>query len=850
MRRSVLAAFRQPPQDTDQPLPHHSGAGFHTPSFKPFKVPATSTGTARTRQLGGSRATAAANKRPRVVFTENDFYTTARPAGDDGDGEPVQKKQKKDNNKKKGEDDDDDDDAPKKGKFGFVDKYKPPPPPKQFPVYRPKAAESTITKAFALPGLKKRGVLLAPKLSLRPLGTRLPGDIIPAPLHDPLAEHSIVLWDPTTDDVEAERERVRLAAEKQAQDDAADEADKARRAIHKSLAEILGIVDRKKTTGAVKKVAVVIDPVLGKKLRPHQVEGVKFLYRCSIGMTDENAFGCIMADEMGLGKTLQCITLMWTLLRQSPLPNKTLIDKAIVVCPSSLVKNWANELTKWLGDDAPSPLAIDGKVTGNELTNQVRQWCATKGKQVMTPVVIVSYEKLRTLTDELGEAEVGLLLADEGHRLKNSGSLTYRALMKINCKRRVILTGTPIQNDLDEYFSLLNFCNPGYLGTKQDFHKQFELPILKGRDGDATDKQKERGDEAMKLLSEKVNKFIIRRTNDLLSKYLPVKYEHVVFCSLSPFQLALYRFFMASPTMKALLRGKDSQPLKAITILRKLCNHPDLLNFDEDLPGAEEAFPEGYDPRDKRRTLDPVLSGKMAVLDRFLTKMRAETNDKIVLISNFTTTLDLFQKLCDIKRFGWLRLDGTMSIQKRQKLVDQFNDPDSDKTVFLLSSKAGGCGINLIGANRLILFDPDWNPASDMQALARVWRDGQKKDCFVYRFVATGTVEEKIFQRQSHKQNLSSVIVDAKEDIGRHYTGDDLRQLFLYKESACETHDLFKCKRCKNGKQVVRAPAMLYGDTSTWNHLTNECLRVNHDSLLRNETGLDAVTACFQYIST
>ncbi|GAA5944920.1 hypothetical protein JCM3775_001102 [Rhodotorula graminis] len=854
MRRSVLTALKQAPQDGDQPIPHHSGGGHGVPQLKPFKVPSSTTST-RSRILGRSRTTATSDdssstKRCRVVYTENDFYETARTANSDDDdgGAPAKKKQKK--AKKKDDSDDDDDAAGKKAKFGFVDKYKPPPPPKQFPVYRPKASDSVISKAFALPGLKKRGILLTPKLSQRPLGTRVSGDFLPTPLHDPLSEHAIVLWDPTVDDREAERERARLADEKAAQDELDDDDEKARKQVHRSLADILGITDRKKLAGGVRKVAVVIDPVLGRKLRPHQVEGVKFLYRCSTGMTDENAYGCIMADEMGLGKTLQCIALMWTLLRQSPLPNKSSIDKAIVVCPSSLVKNWANELTKWLGDDAPTPLAIDGKVTGNELVNKVRQWCATKGKQVMTPVIIVSYEKLRTLTDELGQTEIGLLLADEGHRLKNSTNQTYTALTKINCKRRVILTGTPIQNDLNEYFSLLDFCNPGYLGTKQEFHKQFELPILKGRDGDATDKQKERGNEAMKMLAEKVNKLIIRRTNDLLSKYLPVKYEHVVFCGLSEFQLALYRFFMASPVMKALLRGKDSQPLKAITILRKLCNHPDLLDFDEDLPGAEDAFPEGYDPRNRRRTLDPVLGGKMAVLDRFLTKMRAETNDKIVLISNFTSTLDLFQKLCDSKRFGWLRLDGTMTVNKRQKLVDQFNDPDGDKTVFLLSSKAGGCGINLIGANRLVLFDPDWNPASDMQALARVWRDGQKKDCFVYRFVATGTVEEKIFQRQSHKQNLSSVIVDAKEDIERHYTGDNLRQLFLYNESACQTHDLFKCKRCKGGKQVARAPAMLYGDTSTWNHLTNDCLRNIHDSLLRNETGLGAVTACFQYIST
>jgi len=244
----------------------------------------------------------------------------------------------------------------------------------------------------------------------------------------------------------------------------------------------------------------------------------------------------------------------------------------------------------------------------------------------------------------------------------------------------------------------------------------------------------------------------------------------------------------------------------------------------------------------------------MVVLERFLAKMHTETDDKIVLISNFTQTLDVFEKLCRDRRYGCLRLDGTMPTTKRQKLVDRFNDPNGRDTVFLLSSKAGGCGINLIGANRLVLFDPDWNPASDMQALARVWRDGQKKDCFVYRFVATGTVEEKIFQRQSHKQNLSSCVVDEKEDIERHYTGDNLRQLFQYKDVPCETHDLFKCKRChqpdKGGRQHTKASAMLYGDTSTWNHLTNDCLKNIHDDLLRAETGLGQVSACFQFIST
>ncbi|GAA6027113.1 hypothetical protein JCM8097_002400 [Rhodosporidiobolus ruineniae] len=846
MRRSFLAQVKQDPAATTEEAARASGGGFGIIS-KPFKVPTSTSGT-RSRQLGGTRTS---TKRPRVVFTDNDFYTNVGQ-----DDEPAAKKQKK-GGKKKGDDDDSDDDGKKKNKFGFVDKYVPPPPPKQFPVYRPKLFDSTVAKAFSIPGIKRKGAILDIKPSARVLGTRQPGDFIPAPLHDPLADHAIVLWDPTVDDVEAERELARLQREKEEREaaelDGVDGAvEKERKKVHKSLAEILGLVDREKKKAMVKKVPVVIDPVVGTKLRPHQVEGVKFLYRCTTGMTDENAFGCIMADEMGLGKTLQCITLMWTLLRQSPLPNKHSIDKAIVVCPASLVKNWANELVKWLGEGAVSPMAIDGKVTGNDLINMVRQWCSTKGKQVVTPVIICSYEKLRNLVDELGNTEVGLLLADEGHRLKNSGNQTYTAITSINCKRRVILTGTPIQNDLNEYFSLLDFCNPGYLGTKVEFHKKYELPILKGRDGLATDKEQERGAEASKELLGKVNKFIIRRTNDLLSKYLPVKYEHVVFVGLSPFQLALYQHFMKTPELQALLRGKESQPLKAITILRKVVNHPDLLKWDEELPGAEGCWPDGYDPRDKRRKIEPMWSGKMAVLDRFLTQMRATSNDKIVLISNFTQTLDLFERLCAHRKLGFLRLDGTMNVAKRQKLVDRFNNPDGKECVFLLSSKAGGCGINLIGANRLVLFDPDWNPASDMQALARVWRDGQKKDCFVYRFVATGTVEEKIFQRQSHKQNLSSTIVDNMEDIERHYSGQDLRQLFKYNESLCETHDLYKCKRCKGpgGRQSIKAPAMLYGDTSTWNHLTNDCLKTIHDELLRNETGLGAVTACFQYVST
>ena len=721
----------------------------------------------------------------------------------------------------------------------------------RFPVFQAKDKDTVFRKAFAVPLVNKNAYdpsRPAPSLGMR---TGLP--FMNKPLHDPSGEFAIVLYDPTIDEkLDPEAVEKKRLEQEEAKKKKLDEP-----LMHKSLAEILGI--KKEVEGERPKVPVVIDPRLAKVLRPHQVEGVKFLYRCTTGMIDENAKGCIMADEMGLGKTLQCITLMYTLLKQSPVAGKGTIQKCVIACPASLVKNWANELVKWLGPNAIQPFAIDGKATKEELTSQLKQWAIVSGRQVTRPVLIVSYESLRLNIEELKDVKIGLMLCDEGHRLKNADSNTYTALTGLNVDRRVILSGTPIQNDLTEYYSLLGFANPGYLGTRQDFRKKFELPILRGRDAAGSDKDREKGDLATKELGETVNKFIIRRTNDILSKYLPIKYEHVVFCNLAPFQLSLYNHFIQSPDIKSLLRGKGSQPLKAIGILKKLCNHPDLLDLDADLPGSEHCWPDDYTPkiaRGRDRDVKCGWSGKFMVLERMLARIRRDTTDKIVLISNYTQTLDVLENLCRVRRYGCLRLDGTMNVNKRQKLVDKFNDPEGEEFVFLLSSKAGGCGINLIGANRLILFDPDWNPAADQQALARVWRDGQKKDCFVYRLMGTGTIEEKIFQRQSHKQALSSAVVDSAEDVERHFTIESMRELFQFKPATnSDTHDTFKCKRCKpDGLQTIKAPAMLYGDTSSWNHFVNHGdgsgqLGKIQDLLLRQEASEKAVSAVFQYIS-
>lgn len=729
------------------------------------------------------------------------------------------------------------------------------------------AIENKLRKTFTVP-LANRVNNSSIRAPPPPLGTKRKPVMVPRPLHDPTDETAIVLYDPTVekiisdDDLEALDKAI---AEAKARDEGIElpkeeeePTQKKGRMVHKSLKEMLGIP--KNPEDAEKKfpdVPVVIDPKLAKILRPHQVEGVKFLYRCVSGLVDPRAKGCIMADEMGLGKTLQCIALMWTLLKQGPRGKKT-IDKAIVVCPSSLVRNWANELVKWLGEGAVTPLAIDGKTTKpNEVVGALQQWSLAKGRNVVRPVLIISYETLRRNVENLKGCEVGLLLADEGHRLKNGDSLTFTSLDNLNCKRRVILSGTPIQNDLSEYFALLNFANPGLLGTRNDFRKNFELPILRGRDADSDEKDVKKGEEKLQMLSNIVSKFIIRRTNDILSKYLPCKYEHVIFVNLSDMQLKLYRHFITSADIKKLLRGVGSQPLKAIGLLKKLCNHPDLINFDEEFQGSEDHIPDDYvnsisQGGGRHREVQTWHSGKFQILERFLATIRSESNDKIVLISNYTQTLDIIEKMCRFNHYGSLRLDGTMNINKRQKLVDRFNDPESPEFIFLLSSKAGGCGINLIGANRLILIDPDWNPASDQQALARVWRDGQKKDCFIYRFITTGSIEEKIFQRQSMKMSLSSCVVDEKEDVERLFSTDNLRQLFEFNEQTiCDTHDSFKCKRCSgpDSKQKIKANCMLYGDATTWNHINHSGLKTTNDHLLKNEAEFNSISYVFQYIS-
>jgi superfamily II DNA or RNA helicase len=530
-------------------------------------------------------------------------------------------------------------------------------------------------------------------------------------------------------------------------------------------------------------VSVVVDPVIGDKLRPHQRIGVQFLFDCITGEKTPGYHGAILADEMGLGKTIQTVATVYTCLKQGK-NGSPVTRKAIIVAPSSLVKNWSNEFDKWLGPGAVKCFSISESTP--------------KGDRILSrfdgegDVLIISYDQLRKYVGRISTMRgVDLVVCDEGHRLKNAEIKTTKAISALPTRRRIILSGTPIQNDLSEFHAMVDFVNPGILGNQELFSRVFEEPIMLGRDPSCPDELKSLGADRAHYLANMQQRFILRRTQTINEKYLPAKVDMTVFVRLGEEQMQCYK------RVCELAATSVSTPLVIITALKKLCNHMDLFRdaIKDDAHGGSSiprsVLPKGYAPGKLIASYGAKLEFVSLMLDQLVSN---GDRDKLVIVSNYTQTLDVIAALCVKKRVAFFQLDGSTPIKRRQELVDQFNFPQAQEIVFLLSSKAGGVGLNLIGANRLILFDPDWNPANDAQAMGRVWRDGQKKRVFIYRLLSTGSIEEKIYQRQVSKQGLSANVVDMKDDSKQHFTLDELKALFTYRsDTLCDTHDLLGC---------------------------------------------------------
>ncbi|WVQ85306.1 hypothetical protein IAT38_007471 [Cryptococcus sp. DSM 104549] len=544
-------------------------------------------------------------------------------------------------------------------------------------------------------------------------------------------------------------------------------------------------------------VDVVIDPVLASLMRDHQKEGVKFMYSCVMGLTQAEGEGCILADEMGLGKTLQTIALVHTLLKQSPFANQSsVIGKAIIVCPVTLVENWRKEFKKWV-DRRINVLIADGT------DYRVSSFINNKHQHVL----VIGYERLRKEIKELASCQppIDLIVCDEGHRLKSKDNKTTKMFDLLKTQRRIILSGTPVQNDLGEYWAMVNFACPGMLGKYAAFAKHYEKPILKSRAINCPAKDVELGRERADDLAKLSKEFVLRRTSAVLENYLPPKYEYVVFIAPSALQLSVLSRLLNPSVIGNFIRGYGAQSLALIDTMRKVSNSPMLLRKKDDegtkadeiksaTNSALAAIPSSININ------DVTTSGKMLMLDKMLHAMYTTTEEKVVVVSNWTATLDLIQGLLKNKKYAYLRLDGSTPQKQRQELVDRFNrDKKREGSfVFLLSAKAGGVGLNLIGGSRLILFDSDWNPSTDLQAMARIHRDGQKRPVYIYRFLTTNAIDEKIYQRQITKTGLSDQMMDQAQTANESkdsFSAAELKDIFTLnvKTDGCQTHDLLGC---------------------------------------------------------
>ena len=512
---------------------------------------------------------------------------------------------------------------------------------------------------------------------------------------------------------------------------------------------------------------VAIRGPLARKLRPHQRDAAKFLYRALSGRQPRGGCGAILADEMGLGKTLATLTTLRLLVKaagscvngDADVPK---VRKAAVLCPASLVGQWPDEDAKFFGRVSSNVTwvacletaggALDGGTESAKTA--LERWRALDGRRSCA-VLAISYESFqRYFASHIeGDLQLDLLVFDEGHRLKGgAGSKTARAIRDCRAKRRLLITGTPAMNDLSEFHALADVVNPDVFGPLAAFKRDVARPIEAGAVRGASEDKRLAATEAKDALRARAAAFYLRRTAaDVSRASLPPKTVHVVCCRLRAGQAAAYAEAAAA----------DVDALAKIQRLRALATR-----------GADG---------------DRAASGKLDVAFALLAHLRARpAKERAVLVSTSTVTLDACARECEARGWPAARLDGSTPAGERQGLVNAFNRPRSDAFVFLLSTRAGGCGLNLVGASRLLLLDPDWNPAADEQAMARVWRDGQKRPVHVYRLLGAGTVDEKIFMRQLGKHDVNDGVVDDAATAGR-FTAAELADLFAYDPGVAST---------------------------------------------------------------
>ena len=524
----------------------------------------------------------------------------------------------------------------------------------------------------------------------------------------------------------------------------------------------------------------------------YQKTGVQWLWELY-----SQQVGGIIGDEMGLGKTIQVIAFLAGLHY-----SKKVTKPVIVVTPATVMKQWVNEFHTWWPAFRVSILHTSGSGMVDisreaQLEDELLREVNTSKRKPLTKaqkaskrivdrvireghVLVTTYSGLQTYAELLIPVDWEYAVLDEGHKIRNPNTAITIFCKELHTANRIILSGTPMQNNLVELWSLFDFVFPMRLGTLVNFRQQFEIPIRQGGYANATNLQVQTAMKCAETLKETISPYLLQRFKVDVAADLPKKSEQVLFCKLTKVQREAYENFLTSDDMKAIMNRKR-QVLFGIDILRKICNHPDLQ--EHKLLSIKPGYNYGSGAK----------SGKMQVVKALLELWR-DTGHKTLLFAQHRIMLDILEKFVKtLEGFNFRRMDGTTPISTRQDMIDEFNNKP-DVHLFLLTTKVGGLGVNLTGADRVIIYDPDWNPSTDVQARERAWRLGQKREVIIYRLMIAGTIEEKIYHRQIFKQFLTNKILrDPKQR--QTFQSKDLHDLFSLggaDDSKTETGELFK----------------------------------------------------------
>lgn len=506
----------------------------------------------------------------------------------------------------------------------------------------------------------------------------------------------------------------------------------------KQKSTLRDIIDSKKKQKEFQQFESSPDFLTGGSLHPYQLEGLNFLRFSWSKQTH-----VILADEMGLGKTIQSIAFLASLFEENISPH-------LVVAPLSTLRNWEREFATW----APqlNVVMYVGSAQGrsvirdyefyfpkshkkNKKKKKLGQSVSdSKQERIKFDVILTSYEMINLDTQSLKPIKWECMIVDEGHRLKNKDSKLFLSLKQYSSRHRVLLTGTPLQNNLDELFMLMHFLDAGKFGSLEEFQEEFK------------DINQE---EQIARLHKMLAPHLLRRVKKDVMKELPPKKELILRVELSSKQKEYYKAILTR-NYQILVRkgGPQISLINVVMELRKLCCHAYMLE------GVE---PEIENPHEAYKQLLET-SGKLQLLDKLMVKLK-EQGHRVLIYSQFQHMLDLLEDYCSYKKWQYERIDGKVGGAERQIRIDRFNAKNSSRFCFLLSTRAGGLGINLATADTVIIYDSDWNPHADLQAMARAHRLGQTNKVMIYRLVTRGTIEERMMQMTKKKMVLEHLVV-------------------------------------------------------------------------------------------